>query len=74
MVLLGSQSAWSPDCAKAGQGDTATAVILSFEQQVGIRGREENAFLWVARVIFPDKLFSDLVYNPHDHGYFIWHM
>lgn len=26
------------------------AVILSLDQQVGIRGREESAFLWVARV------------------------
>lgn len=30
--------------------NTATAAILSLDQQVGIRGREESAFLWLARV------------------------
>lgn len=29
--------------------NTSTAVILSLDQRVGIRGREESAFLWVAR-------------------------
>lgn len=73
MVLLCSQKARSPDFLhKAGEYSHGCYFIFRSASWYQRQGRK-CVLVGCASEIFPDKLFCDLIYNPHDHGYFIWH-
>lgn len=73
VVLLCSQNARSPDFLhKAGEYKHGCYFIFRSANGYQRQGRK-CILVGCETEIFPDKLLCDLIHNPRDHGYFIWH-